>query len=241
MGVSAVAFSAGDKHIISSSLDGTMRLWDTKSGEELKRFEDEDILYFSASPAGDRILLSTTNKNTILLDGEFNQLKAFNKVSYPSVALSPNGKWAAIAKDRTIGLWDIETGEEIRTLQGLDELVTMAFNDDGSQILSSYYNGEILIWDTETGGQTVVTRRTHGFPLAFVPGTDRVLTIDLPRMTLWDNSERKPVSNEIYSKKIVQYDANNSFYSIAFNHDGTQFLLPMYDGTIQLWDASIWH
>jgi WD40 repeat protein len=216
-----------------------VRLWDTESGEELKRFEDKDIFWFSASLAGDRILLCT--KNAVLLDGELNQIRTFRNMTDPdSAMLSPNGKWAAIAIGRTIGLWDTETGEEIRTIRGLDRISSMAFNDDSSQLVS--YDGSIRIWDLETGEKTVeVVRNLWVYRLAFVPGTDLVLSVDAQRMTLWDDSGRITTGNDSTSKEIGEYDANTLILSIMFNNDGTQFLLGMVDGTVMLWDASIWH
>ena len=47
-------------------------------------------------------------------------------------------------------LWDVETGEEIRTLSGHTELVeSLAFSNDGKILASGSFDGTVLLWDWE--------------------------------------------------------------------------------------------
>ena len=66
-----------------------------------------------------------------------------------SVVISPDGKTIVSGSDdKTVRLWDIETGKEIRRLQGhTDDVNSVAISADGQTIVSGSSDGEIKIWD----------------------------------------------------------------------------------------------
>ena len=70
-----------------------------------------------------------------------------------AVALSPNGKLLATAsRDKTIKLWDVATGFEIRTLFGSESTVNdVCFSADGKRIAGSCADNHARIWEVLTG------------------------------------------------------------------------------------------
>lgn len=70
-----------------------------------------------------------------------------------TVALSPNGKLLATgSRDKTIKLWDVATGFEIRTLFGSESTVNdVCFSADGKQIAGSCADNHARIWEVQTG------------------------------------------------------------------------------------------
>ena len=70
-----------------------------------------------------------------------------------SVAFSACGRYVLSgSKDKTVKLWDIASGREIRTFKGHSDVVSSArFTPDGRNIVSSSWDGSIRLWEVATG------------------------------------------------------------------------------------------
>jgi WD40 repeat protein len=73
--------------------------------------------------------------------------------SVNAVAFSPNGRFAlARSADKTLKLWDLATGRELRSFKGPASFVTsVTFSRDGRFALSGHMNGMLELWNVETG------------------------------------------------------------------------------------------
>lgn len=70
-------------------------------------------------------------------------------------AFSPDGRRIVSAsKDKTLKLWDAQTGAELATLAGhTDEVTGCAFSPDGGRIVSAANDKTLRLWDVQTGSQ----------------------------------------------------------------------------------------
>ena len=70
-----------------------------------------------------------------------------------AVAVTPDGRRAVSASgDRTLRVWDLGSGKELRVLAGHSNGVTaVAVTPDGKQAISASDDQTLRVWDLETG------------------------------------------------------------------------------------------
>lgn len=67
---------------------------------------------------------------------------------------------ASGSADRTINLWDVETGKLLHSLKGHEIAVyTVAFSPDGRVLASGGGNNGLIFWDPQTGDLKQVVKR----------------------------------------------------------------------------------
>jgi WD40 repeat protein len=93
-------------------------------------------------------------------------------------ASSPDGKvLAAAGADGRVGLWNVATGDPIRTWQASRYfLLTTAFSPDGRTLATTELDGPISLWETATGMRRGLLHGDQGFidVVAFSPRGDRL-------------------------------------------------------------------
>ena len=95
-----------------------------------------------------------------------------------SVEFSPCGRYVLSAsKDKTVKLWDIATGREIRTFKGHSDVVSAArFIPNGRHIVSSSWDRSIRLWDIASGLEVRVPQRSWSGPVVAGAGGSSRLT-----------------------------------------------------------------
>ena len=109
------------------------------------------------------------------------------------IAASPDGKWFATAgHDHSVKLWDAQTMELVRTLEGHNALVwSVAFSRDSKLLASG--SGTIKIWDVATGKELYDCKGHERLVtgLAFHPQKPWLFSCSFDgTVRIWDDSTR---------------------------------------------------
>jgi len=157
--------------------------------------------------------------------------------SVTSVAFSPDGCLSISgSEDWTLKLWDVATGEEIRTFKGHSRGVTsVAFSPDGRMVLSGSKDKTLKLWDIAMGME--IRTFKEPFPVnsvAFSP--DGLMALSgsgdntLSTLKLWDIAT---------GMEIRTFKRHSSHVrSVAFSPDGRMVLSGSCDSTLKLWDVA---
>lgn len=150
-----------------------------------------------------------------------------------SVAFSKSGVYALSSGDKTVKLWDIGTGREIRTFTGHTAYVASAvFSPDERFLLSCGMDNLIILWDTETGNQ-IRTFDGHikgVFAAIFTPDGRHIASGSMDStIKIWETNTGREV------RQLTGHTA--AVRSLAFSPDGKLLVSGSWDKTIKLWDA----
>ena len=137
MFVSSLAFSPDGKTFVMGGSGRTLRLWDAKTGRLTQTLEEhtDTVDRVAFSPDG-KTLLCYGGESLTLWDAKTATLK--HVLEHParihSAEFSPDGKtiMTQAMRDASVRLWDVSTGEHIRTLTGhTDQFYSVIFSPDG--------------------------------------------------------------------------------------------------------------
>lgn len=160
----AVAFSADGGLIASGGQTPSICIWDARTTQEVQRVAGHRAEVKSVAFTPDKSRILAASSDTVALwnvqTGELS-LPLAPKYS-PFCAISPDGRRALLGN--RVGLWNLDTGEEIRRLQGDKDLgvITAAFFSDGRFGVTCSPDMSIRVWDLSRGTELECFRGHSG-------------------------------------------------------------------------------
>ena len=150
------------------------------------------------------------------------------------MAFSPDGGLALSGSfDKTLKLWDVTSGRELKSFAGHEgPVTTVAFSPDGKLALSGGGDRNVIFWDLASGRELNITSGhwESVTSVAFSPDGKLALSGSLDRtLTLWDVASGRELKSFTGHAAAVQ--------SVAFSPDGRLALSGSDDQTLKLWDA----
>ena len=158
--ISSAAFAESGTKVITTHDDGTLRIWDTISGKELKK-----IKVGESAP----LLLASGEQNAIVPIGKWDEqkLKLFDlktgkelrtfyeefESKFEAIALNPNGKKFITGNSAgEIALWNFDKEKAVREFDiGYSGDDSIAFSPDGKTFAVGGDNQNLYMFDVETG------------------------------------------------------------------------------------------
>jgi WD40 repeat protein len=239
--INSVAFSPNGNVIASGSSDNTVKVWNSKTGQEAITLQGHTQLIYMMrfSPDG-RQIISASGDNTVKVwDAETGEeIHTFkgHTSGVASATYGPSGhQIASGGYDKTVRLWDAETGKIIETFKGHSQPVrSVAFSPDGKWLVSGSYDKTVKLWDSETG-QIIRTLKGHTAEIHSV-----VFSPDGTRIASGGDDNTLKVWNSNTGQEVLTLRGHSTHVvAVAFSPDGkwlaSSSLLP--ESVVKVWDA----
>ncbi|CAG9564389.1 unnamed protein product [Danaus chrysippus] len=240
-------WSPDKRHIVSSSQDGKLIIWDafTATKELTIPMPSTWVMACAYAPSGNMVAAGgLDNKVTVFpLGGEEEPAARKRTVathtSYMSACLFPNTdrQLLTASGDGTCALWDVESGQLLQSFQAhaADVMaLDLAPTDMGDAFVSGGCDRAVLVWDMRSGHavQAFDTHLSDVNSVRYHPSGDSVASgSDDSSCRLFDLRADREVAR--YAKDSLLFGVNSVDWSVS----GRLLFAGCSDYTASAWDA----
>lgn len=230
------AFSRDGRWVATGSLDGTTRVWETASGHELIRVNQEAPVEAIALSPDDRWLATGGGKAIKVWNVATGKelTRGVHSSSVKTIAFSPNGKWLASGTlDGTVKLWHTSTSQEVTIVGHHDEVWAVTFSPNSRWLATGSWDGSTKIWEVTTGKLVAFLSHEKGvLTVAFSPDSNWLATGSLDGIArVWEVPTGKEITRMAHYGQVE---------TVAFSPDSTWLATGAggYDNSARVWEVA---
>ncbi|HUH67279.1 MAG TPA: caspase family protein [Syntrophales bacterium] len=250
-------FSPDGKYIISGGggdsiiqMKGTVILWDSSTGREIKQWPGTVGNSVAFSPDGSKVLSDGySGTEAVIKVWEIktgNQIMTLHK-SPPvnNARFSPDGKYIlGRGKEGNVSLWDAESGNLLRQFPHYKWVTVVDISPDGKYALSGGHEGTIKLWDIATGEEIRAWEPHHWYGLChdvttarFSPDGGYILSAGCDQnLKLWEVSTGKQIRQ--FTGHGRGRVASDTGLRAVFSPSGKYAVSGGADATLRIWDVT---
>ena len=195
--VLSLVFSADSQILVSSGMDGSIKLWSVDAWQHLGTFEGHarSVNALAISPDG-RLLASGSSDATVRLwsfpDGQLDHILQDRKKPVTDVTFSGDGRLVAAASHGgRAPVWD-RAGHPMKAIvAGKQNLSSVALSPDGQQLATAGLGGDITVRSLPSGHvvATLATTAAAAGWLQFIGGGRELVSLGVQKdVVMWDTA-----------------------------------------------------
>lgn len=237
-GIIRVATFASDGRLaLTSSDDGTARLWDVASGRQLRSLNHDSAVEVAAfSPDGATVITASSRVGYVwsVPDGSLLRRLEGHSDNILAMAFDPDGSAIVSAsRDDDARVWDLRTGAQRSVLRGhLFGVTAVVWSANGKLIATGAGDETARIWDAQTGRELFHLKGHRGKLTKLAFGTDGKVLVTVAEdgtLRVWNVEDGTLVFERAGHKGPVR--------DLAISPDGRHIATASDDGDGRLWDV----
>ena len=180
-----------------------------------------------------------------LSDGKRTRSLQGHSKGVADAAFSPDGKTlATVSGDRTLRFWDLESGEEERSVKIPGEEGTrplIVYSPDGGLLACVGVDGAIRLWDPKTGKRLRGMLGGHSgmaWMAAFSPDGKTIASAGEDGTIRIGDLESREGLDVLSPPKRGNLTQGRALYALAYSPDGKTIAAAGQDSVIRFWEAS---
>ncbi len=227
----------GRPAIVTGYREGTLCVWDGRSGALLASTQAHTGLVFRVEFSRDGSRIASSSAGTVKLWSapDLTPIASIEAGQGPhgGLAFSPDGKEIAIGAGKEVWILDAARLVPARKLAGhAGDVSSLAFSRDGGLIASGSHDGAIRIWEARDGAFRRGMRGHAGAvnDLDFTPEGARLASgSDDTTIRIWDVASGEHV--------LQLGGAFDVVHAVRFSPDGNRLATASGDGFLRFWDT----
>jgi WD40 repeat protein len=244
--VGSAQFTKDGAHIVTASLDATVRVWPTTGTGAPRVFKHRDEAWADwpgfavISPDGQRIVSGAANgtvrifaldsrKPTLVLEGHTGLLRG--------AAFDAAGRRLATAsEDNTARIWDLDSDAKPIVLRShTGSLSSVAWSAGGERLVTGSVDTQVKVWVVD--GTMGMSARGHSGPVragVWSAGGDLVVTASEDQtVRFWSSKPGAPLQE----KPELRRNVGAAVMAMDVSPDGTRVVTGDLDGFVKVWSA----